>query len=148
MSYYPVWWERTLTVYNKFEDSTTRVVSWHRTVLYNCFWKHSQNKLSLGETVLETDFIICRIPQNSKFLEKYQWITIPNDEKDNYFTLAVGDIIVRGEVEENINEYVSGKRSTDFLAKYKALQGAIEIEEVEINIGRGRNNPHYYVKGV
>lgn len=147
MSNYPIWWDRTLTIYNKFEDKTTRIVTWHRTILNNCFWKRSQNKISIGETVLATDYIICRIPKNKNFLEKYRWIAVPNDEMDDYFTLGIGDIIVLGEIEEDINEYVSGKRSTDFLAKYKALQGTIEIEEVELNVGRGRNNPHYFVKG-
>ncbi len=144
---YPPWWEQTITVYNKYEDTTTRIVKWYRTVLNGCFWKHTQDKISIGETVLATDYIICRIPKNEKFLEKYQWLSKPNDIMQEYFTLGTGDIIVRGEVDEEINEYATGKRSTDFLKKYKALQGCIEISEVEINTGTMRNDEHYYVKG-
>ena len=92
--------------------------------------------------------IICRIPKDEAFIEKYKWIAKPNDEKDNFFTLGVGDIIINGEVTEDIDEYKSGSRSSDILAKYKQLQGCMIIEEVGINIDGGRCNEHYFVKGI
>jgi hypothetical protein len=66
----------------------------------------------------------------------------------DFFTLGTGDIIVKGEVDDEIDEYTSKKRSTDLVAKYKALQGCMQIEEVAINVGAGRCNEHYYVKGI
>jgi hypothetical protein len=148
MSNYPIWWEQTITIYNKFEDAQTQIVKWYKTVIDKCFWKYIGNKVSIGNTVLETNDIICRIPKKDNFLEKYAWINTPNDEMSNYFTLSSGDIIVKGEVDDEIDEYKSGKRSTDLIAKYKKLQGCMEIEEVAINIGSGRCNEHYYIKGV
>lgn len=148
MSNYPIWWETTLTIYNKYEDPQTQVVKWYRHTVNNCFWKYVGDKLTIGEVVLDTNSIICRIPEDSAFLEKYQWINIPNDEMSNYFTLGNGDIIIKGEVEDEIDEYKSGMRSTDLINKYKGLQGCMEINEVSINVGRGRNNPHYYVRGI
>lgn len=148
MNNYPQWWNTTITVYNKFEDPLTQIIKWYSTVLDNCFWKYTGDKITIGQTVLETNNTICRIPINEKFLEPYQWRAKPNDEMPNFFTLGVGDIIVKGEVTEQIDEYVSGKRSSNFLSKYKELQGCIEIQEVAINIGGGRNEEHYFVKGV
>ena len=144
---YPMWWDSTITIYNKYEDAQTRIVHWYRTVLHDCFWKYSGDKVSVGTVVLDTKSIICRIPQDSRFLERYQWVSVPNDQMSEYFTLGQGDIIVKGEVLDEIDEYVSGQRSSDFLAKYKNLQGCMEIEEYAINIGAGRNNPHYYARG-
>jgi hypothetical protein len=145
---YPPWWETTLTVYNKFEDTQTQVVKWYRTVIDNCFWKYTGNKVNVGNIVLETNDIICRIPKKDNFLPKHKWIKVPNDEMYNYFTLGQGDIIVCGEVDDEINEYKSGTRSTDLVQKYKALQGCMTVKETLINIGSGRCDEHYYVKGV
>ena len=148
MNSYPVWWDKSLTIYNRYEDPLTQVVTWYKNVVSNCFWKYIGNKVTVGDVVLETNDIICRIPKNEKFKEKYEWDKLPNDIMSNYFTLGQGDIIVRGEVSDIINEYIAGKRSTDLLAKYKALQGCMEIQEIAVNVGIGRCSEHYFVKGV
>lgn len=145
---YPEWWETTVTIFNKFKDPHTKVVRWYKTVVEGVFWKYVGDKVTIGKTVLETNNIICRIRKDDKFLEKYQWIQMPNDEMENYFTLGKGDIIVKGEVDDVIDEYEAGKRSTDLIAKYKELQGCMSIEETAINVGAGRCNEHYYVKGI
>lgn len=69
MNSYPIWWDTDLTIYNKFTDPQTHLIKWYRTVLTNCFWKYVGDKVSVGNTVLETNDIICRIPQNDKFKE-------------------------------------------------------------------------------
>lgn len=148
MNNYPSWWNTTITVYNKFEDPQTQLVTWYRQVIDGCFWKYSGNKVVVGNTVLETKDIICRIRIDDRFLEKHEWIAIPNDRMSNYFTLSQGDIIVKGEVDDEINEYQSGQRSSDLKTKYKALQGCLEIQEWSNNTGGGRGNEHYYVKGI
>ena len=145
---YPIWWDSTLTVYNKYEDKQTNIVKWYRKVVTNCFWKNTGNKISIGDTVLETNDIIIRVPKADNFLEKYLWVQKPNDEMKNYFTLGNGDIIVKGEVTDEIDEYKPGHRSTDLIKKYKDMQGCLEVQEVGINTGIGRCCPHYFVKGI
>ena len=148
MNDYPVWWDTTLTIYNKYEDPQTQIISWYRHTVNNCFWKDVGNKVVVNDVTIETNNIICRIPKDDRFLEYYQWIENPNDTMDNFFTLHTGDIVVKGEITDTINEYRSGQRSTDFLKKHKALQGCLIIEEVGINVGPGRCNEHYFVKGI
>lgn len=148
MSNYPEWWDTTITIYNRFEDPVTNLITWNRNVISNCFWKDAGIKLNIGQTIIETNDIICRIPENKKFREYYKWVQLPNDNKSKYFTLGVGDIIVRGKVTDIIDEYTSQKRSNDLIGKYKKLQGCMQIENVAINVGSGRCNPHYYVKGI
>lgn len=145
---YPNWWETTITIYNRYTDPQTSVVKWYRTVVKGVFWKYVGEKINIGNTVLETNNTICRIRKDDRFLEKFQWLQIPNDEMSNFFTLGKGDIIVKGEVDDEINEYQSGKRSNDLKAKYKELQGCISIDEIAINTGSGKCNEHYYVRGV
>lgn len=148
MSNYPSWWDTSLTIYNKLEDQQTRVVTWYKTVISNCFWKYVGNKVNIGDVVMETNNIICRIPKDDRFLEKYQWLQLGNDAKSDYFTLGAGDIIIKGEVDDIVDEYTSGHRSTDLIKKYKALQGCMEVERTTIDTGIGRCCEHYYVVGV
>lgn len=148
MNNYPEWWSTTITVYNKYTDPQTDMVVWYRTVVENAFWKYVGEKLVIGKTVLETNNTICRIRKDDRFLEKYEWLQIPNYNMSNYFTLGKGDIIVKGEVSDIIDEYQSGKRSTDLINKYKELQGCMTIEEIAINVGDNRCNEHYLAKGV
>ena len=148
MNNYPSWWDTTVTIYNRYEDPQTNLVSWFRHVVNGAFWKYSGNRVVVGKTVLETKDIICRLRKDPNFLEKQDWINIPNDLMSNYFTISQGDIIVKGDVADEIDEYVSGKRSSDLKKKYKALQGCIEIQEWANNTGGGRGNEHYYVKGI
>lgn len=65
----------------------------------------------------------------------------------DYFTLAPGDIIVKGESDEEIDEYTSGHRSSDLLSKYHDYQACMEITEYANNSGIGRNNKHYLARG-
>jgi hypothetical protein len=146
VSNYPEWWNTTITVYNKYEDPTSRRITWHKAVLHNCFWKNTGNKLVVGETVIDTDSTLCRIPVHPSFLEKYEWNAVP--DKSKHFTLGAGDIIIKGDVAEVIDEYNSGCRSSDILTKYKKLQGCMVIDKYAINAGLGRGLEHYFVKGV
>ncbi len=144
---YPQWWDTTLTIYNRYEDKMTQVVTWFRHTVENCFWKYTGNTVNIGQTILATKDIICRIPEQEDFLERYQWEQLPNDEMSDYFTISPEDIIVKGDVDDVIDEYTKGHRSTDLLEKYKRLQGCMQVEEVALNVRGGRNEPHYYVKG-
>lgn len=148
MNNYPKWWDTTVTVYNKYVDPQTQVITWYRTVIDGCFWKDTGNKVTINNVVLETNNIICRIRKDERFLERSAWVALTNDEMGNHFTLSPGDIIIKGSIDEDINEYKSGKRATDLAKKYKALQGCMEIQAATDNTGGGRGNEHYHVTGI
>lgn len=147
---YPRWWDTTITVYNKHEDPQTKVITWHRNVVSGCFWKYQHDKMTIGQTVLESNKTICRVRKDDRFLEPYEYKEVPNDQKGSYFTFAKGDILIKGEVSDEIDEYTRGMYSTDLIKKYKALQGCIEIDHVSINSdgGRAGMSEHYLVEGV
>lgn len=144
---YPVWWEHTVTVYNKFVDRQTDLVRWFKNVVTDCFWQMSGAEVQVGSTVLDSKSIICRIPKDERFLEKQEWIALPNDQMENYFTLAQGDIIVKGECDFVIDEYTQGHRSSDLLGQYRQYQACMEITEYSNNTGKGRNEEHYLARG-
>lgn len=146
---YPYWWNTTLTIYNQYSDPVTEVVTWFRTVVNNCFWKYSGERVLINDVELNTSTIICRIPEDTRYRSKYLWEQLPNDEMGKCFTVGRDDIIIPGEVEDDVDEYGRGLgiKSTDLLAKYAKLQGCMKVNTVVENIGGGRNNPHYYVSG-
>ena len=147
---YPRWWDTTITVYNKYTDPQTKVISWYKNVIPGCFWKYQHDKVTVGQTVLESNKTICRVRKDDRFLEPYEYNEVPHDLKSEYFTFSKGDILIKGEISDEIDEYTRGKYSTDLIKKYKALQGCIEVDHVSINAGGGRTGmgEHYLVEGV
>lgn len=153
MSNFPfAWWDKTITLYNKYVDPTTQVVSWYRTVINNCFWKNVNETYYVGTrgisttgVKLETKDIICRIPQDDRYVDKYTWETL--DDKSENFTLGNGDIIILGEVEDVIDETEKGSRSTDLVSKYKQYDKSLMIDKYTINTGTGVGMPHYRIVG-
>ena len=144
---YPQWWNQTITIFNKHTDPLTDMIAWYKHTVTGAFWKYTGEKVTIGKTVLETNTIICRIRKDDAFMENYKWIELPADVKPDYFTISKGDIIVKGEVNDEVNEYVAGERSSDLIKKYKSLQGCMVVSEYTINIGGGRYTEHYLVKG-
>lgn len=144
---FPVWWDTTVTVYNKYIDEQTQVVFWYKNVVSDCFWKLDGTTVNIGDVTLDSKSTICRIPKDERFLEKQDWVKLPNDQRGNYFTLAQADILVKGECDFDIDEYTAGHRSTDLLGKYRDYAGCMEINEFSNNTGVGRNNEHYFTRG-
>lgn len=148
------WWDKTVTIYNKIVDATTQRVSWYKNTVDNCFWKYVNNTYTIGRSgvsstgvILETKSVICRIPKSDKFVDKKTWRELKDEDRKDYFTLANGDIIILGEVEDVIDEYTAGKRSTDLIAKYKEDDACIEIDTYVDNCQTGVGLEHYRVVG-
>ena len=147
MNKYPKWWNTTITVYNQYVDQTTNVVTWYRHTIEGCFWKYTGVKTTIGETILDTNTTICRIPKQDDYLPKGEWIKLPNEQLKDYLTLGQNDIIIKGIVEDEINEYLAGHRSSDLIAEAKQYGECMVINRVADNTSGGRNDEHYLVQG-
>ena len=138
-----MWWDSAITLYNQYTDPLTQVVTSYRTVI-------GQNEPKLGcfwNTAISSSSIICRIPKQENYLDRFSWANLTNDVMADYFTLGRGDILIKGIVEDEIDEYSKGHRSSDLLIKYKNMLECMQIEEFTVNVGPGRVNEHYYVRG-
>ena len=140
---YPVWWNTSVTLYNKYRDSKGEI-TWYRTVLEGCFWKYETDYERVGEVTQVTKVLLCRVRKSEEFLEDFEWKEIT--DKGSYFTFNEGDILIRGEVADVIDEYTKGSRSSDLLNKYKSR--CAEITEYRNNTGAGRVCEHYLVRGI
>ena len=148
MSNFPEWWDKKITIYNKYTDAGTRVVTWYKTVIDKpmCFWKEVGDKTIVGNVTVDTKSIIVRIPQSSKYATPQEWWWLT--DKSTKFTLQQDDILVLGVCEDTIDEYTSGKRSTDLLAKYRRFGGIMEIKQIANDTMSGMLFKHYLVKGL
>ena len=139
-----MFWNKTITLYNKYTDEQTGIVKYFRHLLHDCFVKATNNKVNVGGVQLQTNDTIIRIPKQPNYLPPYEWLKLPNDLKSQSLTLQSGDLIFLGDVDENIDEYTSGQRSSDLIAKYKSM-GSVFVNSVNINdfiLGE-----HYFVRG-
>lgn len=143
MNNYPSWWNTTVTLYNKHKANNGEI-TWYRTVLEGCFWGYETRYNRVGDVTEMTKVLICRVRVSKEFLEDFEWQAVAS--KSEYFTFNEGDILIRGEVDDVIDEYTSGSRSSDLLRKYKSR--CAEITECKINVGGGRVNEHYLVRGI
>lgn len=139
-----MFWDKTITLYNKNEDEQTGIIRWYRHTLKDCFYKSTNNKINIGGVQLQTDDNIIRIPEKADYLPPYKWFELPNDKKGEYMTLQRGDLIFLGDVSEDIDEYTQGKRSNDIVKKYSSI-GSVVINSVNINTSLP--GAHYLVRG-
>ena len=146
-SMYPIWWNKAITIYNKYEDPVTQLVKWHKHIILKCFVKTTATMISGGQVTYNTSSNIIRVPQSDVFKPYNEWVSIPNTEQSDYFTLHQGDIVILGPVEDIIDEYKAGLRSTDLVSKYKELGMCLTIDSWQDNTGIGRVCPHYFISG-
>ena len=147
MNEYASWWDTTITIYNKYTDPETHKETWFRHVIEDCFYKHTQDEVVLGQAKITSDVSICRMRVNPLFKDKRSWNELNSDQKEQFFTLAVGDIIVAGETDFIIDEYQKDHRSSDLVKAFKEWPGCFTVKTASINVGGGRGNEHYYAKG-
>lgn len=137
-------WIETITVYNKhneLDENGRKHSVWKRTVLTGCFWALSQNRnLTDTTTKRESNSVTVRVPFNSAYVPPADWDALANTGKR--FTLASGDIIVRGSVSDKIGD---GMSPAELLQKH-ARSGACTIQIVRENLII--HPKHYSVVGV
>lgn len=86
-----------ITIYNRRYDKTTRLDTWHRTIIKGVHF-YVDNKVSVGDGGLNSaDVYKIRIPEDAECAKSY----IPEEEYENvdeafYWTLREDDLVVHG----------------------------------------------------
>ena len=95
----------TLTLYNclKAVHNPFKKDIWQKRILHNCFYKavtaHTENNAQAGVS----NTYVVRIPESEFYLPYREWSKLQDEERKHFFTLSIGDIIIYGECEEEIN---------------------------------------------
>jgi hypothetical protein len=135
----------TITLYNRREtkDAQTQraTVSWVRTVLTGCSWARRMERVRDGPTVVMTEILVCKIPESDAYRDPAAWDALTSTT--GYFTLAPGDIIVKG-----ISTDVIGSTLTPAALVDKHKRGGVMTVASATNNARpGSLLGHYLAKG-
>jgi hypothetical protein len=130
---------KTITLYNRYVDKSgdKALTIWHRTVLHDCFFTTEAVTQLSGTSLSIADSYICRIPEDSRYTDDYKGI-------DGTFTLKPDDVIVCGEVDDNISDF-KGSRISDLLQKYAGRSFTVKSVSINTHLPYAR---HYRAKGV
>lgn len=94
-----------ITLYNAFsgEDEYGKMfTTWHRTVITNCTWGKQNKTVLVGNATLDNNDYLVKIPQDSNYIDGWEWFMLPNSELGGKFTVNTGDVVVRGVVDDEI----------------------------------------------
>lgn len=134
----------TITLYNRREtkDASGRtVVTWYRRSIGGCSWMQKVVRVWNGTAVVLSNAIICRIPEHPAYREPQEWDALGSPS--GYFTLAPGDIIVRGQVTDTIGTPLS---AAALVEKYKR-GGAFVVTAAKNNARPESTLAHYHAEG-
>lgn len=92
-----------LTVYNKSVDASTRAEVWSSYQITGVMWENCKAANVIRSGLLEADKVAVYIPyaRGAAYLSPRVWQAL--SVKTGYWTLQVGDVIVRGLVNETID---------------------------------------------
>lgn len=134
----------TVTIYNRREtkDANGRtVVTWHRKELPGCSWTRKTKHIRDGNALVLADVTICRIPEHPDYRNPDEWDALT--AVTNQFTLAPGDIIVRGPVFDLIGPLLP---ASALVEKHKR-RGAFVVTATKNNVFPGVPLEHYMAEG-
>ena len=98
-----------ITIYNKYIDPVTKLDAYHMTQIKDVMWNANKgvNVIQSGITTADAVTLIIYMNGSDFGTKTYKspkaWKNTPNVDMSKYFTLANGDIIVKGLVSYDIN---------------------------------------------
>lgn len=94
----------TVTLYNclRAKDSGDKKERWYRHVLRDCFYKAAIVRTDTGTNAGQQNTYVVRIPVSDLYRPYAEWIRLLPAEREQYFTMALDDVVIAGECAEEI----------------------------------------------
>ena len=89
----------SITVYNKYYDFTSGYDMYQRTIITGVNWQGKRNATVTSNGLLMDDSILIFIDKLENYISPKQFARLTDIERPNYFTLAMADKIVKGEID-------------------------------------------------
>lgn len=137
--------DKTITLYNRREGKDTNgrtVVTWQRTVLTGCSWTRRTFRTLDNGTVRVGETLVCKIPESTTYLPPDKWAAL--GDPAGYFTLWVGDVIVCGDVPDEIGPTLTEVE----LRKRYARRGTMVVTSAKDRCMSGASLRYYVAEGV
>lgn len=91
-----------ITVYNKYYDAADDADKYQRTVIKGVNWQGKRNGTVSDKGLLLADSTLIFIDKLDNYVSPKRFIKLTPEERLNYFTFAIGDKIVKGEVDFDV----------------------------------------------
>lgn len=122
------------TVYNREADHANDETKYHRTVLPAVHWEDGFCAVDKGKNHTENrsvfvsiDFSACS-GMEKQYLPAHQFAILPSSEKGKYWTLATGDMLLKGSVADDIPD----KGIRQFLANHPDVATITAVEILDM----------------
>ena len=92
----------TITVYNKYYDKTLERDYYKRTVIQDVDWQEKQEGSIQAKGLVLDSSIKIFIDKLDNYISPKAFRKLEQGERENYFTLDIGDFIVKGEIDFEI----------------------------------------------
>ena len=95
-----------ITLYNKYYDVENDIDKYQRTVIRGINWQGKRNatvsdgSLNLDNSILI--FVDVATVEGKEYISPKQFNKLADEQRSNYFTFAVGDKVVKGEIDFEI----------------------------------------------
>ena len=127
-----------ITVYNKYYDSSSDTYKYQKTVIKGVNWQGKRNGTVSDKGLLLADSTLIFIDKLDNYISPKRFAKLSDEDRENYFTFASGDKIVKGEVDFDITG-IKPYRIVDLEAEFDDV---IDIKSVSEFSG------HFQVEGV
>lgn len=91
-----------ITVYNKYYDLVSDTHKYQRTVIKGVNWQGRRNGSVSDKGLLLADSTLVFIDKLDNYVSPKRFMKLKPTDREKYFTLAIGDKIVKGEVDFEI----------------------------------------------
>ncbi|MBZ9608637.1 hypothetical protein G9F73_012540 [Clostridium estertheticum] len=91
-----------LTLYNKYYDVIDDIDKYQRTVIKGVNWQGKRNGTVSDKGLLLADSILIIIDKLDNYISPKRFRNLSDDERVNYFTLDMGDKVVKGVIDFEI----------------------------------------------
>lgn len=91
-----------ITIYNRYYDNSLGAYRYQRTVIKGVNWQGKRNSTVSDKGLLLADSTLIFVDKLDNYVSTKRFAKLQPDERENYFTFAPGDKIVKGEVEFEI----------------------------------------------
>lgn len=91
-----------ITVYNKYYDPYNDMYKYQRTVIKGVNWQSKRTGTVSDKGLLLADSTLIFIDKLDNYISPKRFAKLESIEREKYFTLTIGDKIVKGEVDFEI----------------------------------------------
>lgn len=91
-----------ITVYNKYYDPYNDMYKYQRTIIKDVNWQSKRTGTVSDKGLLLADSTLIFIDKLDNYISPKRFAKLESIEREKYFTLTIGDKIVKGEVDFEI----------------------------------------------